>query len=278
MSSSGQPQRTWITRLRHAPFPWDARPERATSGERYPPETYACDEVLLHLSPELAGADARGPLAVVVWLHGQQATLRGRVLEGARVPDQIDGVGAPLALVAPQLALNARDSCPGKLEEPGGLARLLDEAAVLFARGGDPEPFRGAPVVLAAFSGGYRAAAACLARGGRPVSAVLLMDALYARLDDFVQWRIREPAGALVTLYGASTEANTLALEASLAAAGVPAGAALSPRVRPGDVRLIRVYTEHMAIPSAGPPASPLTAVLRDLLEVTDVAVGAARV
>lgn len=265
MATSDEGRRTWTARLGCAPFPWARRPEQSTSGLVYPPAAYESDEVLMHLSP--AVADGARPRAVVVWLHGQQATLRDRVIGGVGVPGQIDAAGAPLALIAPQLALNARDSCPGKLEEAGGLKRLLDEAATHLARGGDPEPFRRAPLVIAAFSGGYRGAAACLSRGGRRAAAVILMDALYSRLDDFVGWRLREPAGALLALYGASTAENTLALKAALAIEGVPVGDAFTPPPRPGDVRLVRVHTEHLAIPVEGPPAAPVAAALRALLE-----------
>jgi hypothetical protein len=269
VTAQGEPVKpqTWIARLDSAPFPWQGTPEapffgvtgpsgealhRATSGALYPPERYASGEVLLHASAALI---AGGRPRWLVYLHGQGASLRRRVIAHSALPDQVEASGCPAALVAPQLALEALDSDPGRLDQPGAFAALLDEAAgQLRARLGAPlAALDEAPVAIAAFSGGYRAAAAALARGGLGdrIDAVLLLDALYARIDDFADWAAR--GGALDVVYTDSSAAGTARLEELLAGRG------LRPR------RLARLETPHLDVPALGPPRWPVAEWLRGL-------------
>ncbi len=249
--------RTWIASLESAPFPW-----RGAPGQR-------CSEVLLHAGAALRPGE---DFAVVLWLHGQRATLRRDVLAGPAAAAQLDASGVPAVLIAPQLAYDARDSCPGKLEEAGGMARLLDEAAERLGAlaGIDPGAARRAEVVIVAFSGGYRAAASCLVRGGRPVRSALLLDAIYARERWFAGWLLADPARSLVVIYGASSAPGTEALARALALGGAPVRRGLPARGDPGTAGggawLARVPTEHGAIPALGPPLRPLAALLPALL------------
>ncbi len=248
--------RTWIAALESAPFPWRGAPGQS------------CSEVLLHAGAALRPGE---DFAVVLWLHGQRATLRRDVLAGPAAAAQLDASGVPAVLVAPQLAYDARDSCPGKLEEAGGMARLLDEAADRLGvlAGIDPGAMRRAPVVIAAFSGGYRAAASCLVRGGRAARGALLLDALYARERWFADWLIADPARSLVVIYGASSAPGTEVLARSLERGGVAARRGLpASGFTGGGAWLVRVDTEHGRIPALGPPPRPLAALLPALLGI----------
>jgi hypothetical protein len=100
-------------------------------------------------------------------------------------------------LVIPQGPVEAEDSAGGKLDEEGGLSRLLTEirkelqTVRLQAQLGPaaiPKKARMGRLVLSAHSGGYRVLANCLEKGGYNASEVYLFDALYARADTFRDW------------------------------------------------------------------------------------------
>ena len=82
------------------------------------------------------------------------------------VPRQIAESGQNVALVAPQLALDAADSSAGNFWKPGHFATYIDEAAERLMRlYGDRRAgahFNQAPVVVVAYSGGYLSAAYAL--------------------------------------------------------------------------------------------------------------------
>ena len=155
----------------------------------------------------------------------------------AQLREQLAESKQNAVLVVPQLAVSTADSSCGKLESPGGLVRLLDEAVATAARegrstlGDTAYPVR-APlgtVCVSAHSGGYHAAACALRVGGVDVRETYLFDALYAEADAFRDWvvaRHGEPLHRrhkLVSYFtvGAATEANDRLLRAELERAGV---------------------------------------------------------
>src|SRR6185437_15831438 len=99
------------------------------------------------------------PAVMVVFFHGHGADLARDVRDRQQVPAQITESGANAVLVAPQFAFDAADSSAGKLWEPNGFKRFLDEPAVKLARRyGDPRKafvFANMPIVIVAYSGGY---------------------------------------------------------------------------------------------------------------------------
>ena len=88
--------------------------------------TYHDRRSLLHLP---AGYTAALPGLIVLFLHGQGATLERDVLARQGIARQVDESGQNVALVAPQLALDALDSSAGNFWRPGHFARYIDEAA-----------------------------------------------------------------------------------------------------------------------------------------------------
>ena len=278
----------FLARLRHAPFPYDGpcgddgrpffdavdpvtggRQHTTEDGNRYGESAhYASDRVLFHVPPAF---DPARPFCLVVYFHGHLSELRRNVVEEMAVPRQVTASGANVVLVAPQLAVNAIDSNPGKLMEAGGLARLVDEAAdVLTATLGLPDGglVRGAPIVLAAFSGGYRAVAHGLERGGlgRRVIGVLLFDAIFGEVDRFTRWLLQEWAwGFFVALHSPSSAPRTEELIARLAARGVRHRSGFPERIGPGTLSFGCVDTDHNDVPVVGPPAWPIAQALRGM-------------
>ena len=81
----------------------------------------------------------RKPGVIVVFFHGNGATLERDVRDRQLVPQQITDSGVNAVLLAPQMAVDAADSSAGKFWQPGGLKRFMDELADHLARlTGDP--------------------------------------------------------------------------------------------------------------------------------------------
>ena len=74
--------------------------------------------------------DASKPGVIVVFFHGNGATLERDVRDRQLVPQQISDSGVNAVLLAPQLAVDAADSSAGKFWQPGGFKRFVDESAI----------------------------------------------------------------------------------------------------------------------------------------------------
>ena len=208
--------------LEHAPFP--------ASSAGY------TDPTVLVFIPHHHRVARDSSVSTVVHFHGHNSTAE-RAMVAHQLREQLFESKQNAILVVPQLALNAADSAAGKLEVPGGFARMLecalrtlDVAAVRAAAGHAALPPNASVgrVCVSAHSGGYHAAACALRVGGLAVQEAYLFDALYAEVDVFRDWVIAghgKPMSArhkLVSYFTAGrTEGNTNALFAELERSGV---------------------------------------------------------
>lgn len=284
-----------VTRLQsfsHAPFPYSGPAEDGRTpfydvvdalkrrGHRTPSGdvllegiTYSDDRVLMHVP---AGFDPRRPALMVVFFHGHGSTIERTATVETDLPRQIADSGANAVLVAPQFAYDAADSSPGKFLRPGAFARFIDEAATRLARlmtpaGADLRRLSGvfnlAPVMLVAFSGGYKPAAFVLARGGAAhrIHSVVLLDALYDEEDTFATWF----AGArsrvfLASLYTESTATNQTKLRDMLAKRRITSTSSLPTSLSRGTAVFVASGSidRHARFVLEGPPRDPVKAVL----------------
>jgi hypothetical protein len=213
---------TLILALDHAPFPCGG-------------SAYRDDSVLVFVPGHYRYREEEG-VAALVHFHGHNTTAE-RATAAHELREQLADSRQNAVLVVPQLAVMAADSSCGKLDAPGGLARLLDEVVATAAREGRetlgescfPPNAQVGTVCVSAHSGGYHAAAACLRGGGVDVRETYLFDALYAELDTFRDWVISrrgEPLHSrhkLVDYFveGTTTDGNSRLLRAELDRAGV---------------------------------------------------------
>ena len=181
----------------------------------------------------------------MLFLHGQGATLERDVINRQAVPRQIAELGQNVALVAPQLALDAADSSAGNFWRPGHFATYIDEAAERLMRlYGDRRAgahFNQAPVVVVAYSGGYLSAAYALQRGGADhrIKGVILMDALYGDEDKFAGWvAARRRQAFLLSAYTDSTKDENATLEGLLDKRRIPYIKGLPHGAQSRNVRL----------------------------------------
>jgi hypothetical protein len=213
---------TLILELEHAPFP--------------APGSWYRDPTVLVFVPRHHRPGPGGAIHFVVHFHGHNSTAERATL-AHQLREQLHDSKQNAILVVPELAVLAPDSSAGKLEVPGGFARLLDDvlgalelrdarsALGASAPGAEARPGR---VCISAHSGGYHAAACAIRAGGVAVHEVYLFDALYAETDVFRDWVIAgrgKPMASrhkLVSYYTAgTTEANTVRVFAELEQAGV---------------------------------------------------------
>ena len=206
-------------------------------------ETYNDSRVLVHV-PETF--DARKPGVIVVFFHGNGATLERDVRDRQLVPQQISDSGVNAVLLAPQLAVNAADSSAGKFWQPGGFKRFLDESASHLARlTGDPksaQAFANMPVVIVGYSGGFLPTAWSLEVGGATnrVRGVFLLDAVYGELDKFANWIEKNRSGFFVSSYTRYTKPRDRELIEMLREKGITVIENMDGPLRPGSVVFVQ--------------------------------------
>ena len=139
-----QDELTTLVSMKSSAFPYFGnnpalRGRRSSTSPRQPPrpprhngrvywqdETYNDNRVLVHI-PE--NFDVHKPGVIVVFFHGNGATLERDVRDRQLVPQQISDSGVNAVLLAPQFAVDAADSSAGKFWQPGGFKRFMDELA-----------------------------------------------------------------------------------------------------------------------------------------------------
>lgn len=220
------------------------RGHRALGGRVYwQDETYNDNRVLIHVPKTF---DIRKPGVIVVFFHGNGATLERDVRDRQLVPQQITDSGVNAVLLAPQLAVDAADSSAGKFWQPGGLKRFLAESAEhLASLTGDPgaaRTFANMPVVIIGYSGGFLPTAYSIDVGGlgNRVRGVFLLDAVYGELDKFASWIANNRSGFFVSSYTHYTKRHDDELIRMLRDKGIAVSADMDEPLRPGSVVFVQ--------------------------------------
>jgi hypothetical protein len=213
---------------------------RSYSGRVYwQDQTYNDNRVLVHI-PE--NFDVQKPGVIVVFFHGNGATLERDVRDRQLVPQQISDSGVNAVLLAPQMAVDAADSSAGKFWQPGGFKRFMDESVANLAHlYGDPasaKAFAKMPIVIVGYSGGFLPTAWSLEVGGISdrVRGVILLDAIYGELDKFAKWIENHRNGFFVSSYTQGTASRNRELMHMLREKGIASSEDMSRPLRPGSV------------------------------------------
>ena len=233
-------------------------------GVHWEDQTYSDRSVLLAAPGSFNPAK---PGFIIVFFHGNNATLTRDVIARQQIVRQLADSGLNAVMVAPQLAVDAPDSSAGRFWTPGGFAAFLSEAqtklGALFpdARGA----FRRMPVIIVAYSGGYLPAAYSLSVGGEGgrVRGVVLLDALYGERDKFVNWVEGTGRSAFfLSAYSTSSREGNEAARAALDAAGVRTESGLPARLSPGVVAFVDAgsvdHNDFMTSAWGGAPLSDI--------------------
>jgi len=206
-------------------------------------QTYNDNRVLVHI-PE--SFDAQKPGVIVVFFHGNGATLERDVRDRQLVPQQITESGVNAVLLAPQMAVDAADSSAGKFWQPGGFKRFMDESVGNLAKlYGDPasaKAFEKMPIVIVGYSGGFLPTAWSLEVGGISdrVRGVILLDAVYGELDKFASWIETHRNGFFVSSYTQYTAPRDRELMSMLRGKGINVREDMDGPLRPGSVVFVK--------------------------------------
>lgn len=228
--------------------------------------TYSDRHVLLAASQNF---DSSSPGDLVIFFHGNEATLSRDVLDRQQAPRQLADSGLNGVMIAPQMAVDAMDSSAGRFWKPGALSEFLSEAEdklVALYPGTSRSTFSRMPVILVAYSGGYLPAAFALAQGGAAerVRGVVLLDALYGEEDKFVEWIQRAHNRAFfVSAYSKSSHDENQAMRQRLAQAGINVTDAMPQSLGPGVVAFIDAGdVDHNGFVNSAWTSNPLRDVL----------------
>ncbi|QPC91308.1 hypothetical protein [Mesorhizobium sp. INR15] len=209
-------------------------------------ETYSDRSTLLAVPK---GFDPAKPAVIVVFFHGNGATLARDVVGRQRVFAQVEASGLNAVLVAPQFASNAQDSSAGNFWTLGVFARFMAEAAQGLGKltGATPAKFDAMPIVLVAYSGGYNPTASVLRNGdaGDRLLGVILLDAVFDDSDIFANWIARHKSSFFVSAYGQASASGNAEIRQLLAGHGIDASSDPPRRLEAGTVSLIASDAGH---------------------------------
>lgn len=186
-----------VTPFKTAPFPHPVRAE----GHYYKTNFFSAKE---HYSDSTVAIfipkDFRPTRQIdfVVHFHGWGNNVT-RAFEHYHLIEQFVASGKNAILIVPQGPYNASDTFDGKLEDPNGFARFMNEAlSVIESKGNIPKPQIG-KIILSGHSGGYGVMAAIVDVGGLNdhIQEVWLFDALYGRTEKFTKWFSAPKANSL---------------------------------------------------------------------------------
>ncbi|WP_291609105.1 alpha/beta hydrolase [Bradyrhizobium sp.] len=222
----------------------ERRGHRSYSGKVYwQDETYNDSRVLVHVPEHF---DAQKPGVIVVFFHGNGATLERDVRDRQMVPQQISDSGVNAVLLAPQMAVDAADSSAGKFWQPNGFKRFMDESVAHLTRlYGDPKSaktFANMPIVIVGYSGGFLPTAWSLEVGGitKRIAGVILLDAVYGELDKFANWIENNRNGFFISSYTRYTKRRDMELMAMLREKGISYREEMDGPLRPGSVVFVQ--------------------------------------
>jgi len=207
-----------VTQFVSAPFPHPSRVEgRQYKDEFYPADKHYSDSTVALFVPK--NFRENGRVDFIVHFHGWRNTVAG-TLQQFQLIEQLIASGKNAALIVPEGPYNAPDSAGGKLEDPAGFKRFMEEVATtLKQRGVFKKDFALGEIILSGHSGGYLVMSAIVDRGGltQQIREVWLFDALYAQGDKFLKWS-QQPGGRLLNIYtdGGGTKVRTEEMMATL--------------------------------------------------------------
>jgi hypothetical protein len=264
----------------------ERRGHRGLGGRVYwQDETFSDNRVLIHVPKTF---DVHKPGVIVVFFHGNGATLERDVRDRQLVPQQITDSGVNAVLLAPQLAVDAADSSAGKFWQPGGLKRFLAEAAEhLAVMSGDPGAagtFANMPVVIIGYSGGFLPTAYSLEVGGlgSRVRGVFLLDAVYGELDKFASWIANNRSTFFVSSYTRYTKRHDDELMRMLRDKGIAVSEDMDQPLKPGSVVFVATpegvtHRDYVTSAWTENPVKEVLVKMAETLALTRVAASAPR-
>lgn len=209
--------------FKSAPYPHASREDgfKTKEGKTFPRDPHYVDSTVAIFIPK--NFAAKDSVDYVVHFHGWGNHV-SKVLEQYKLPQQLAAAKVNAILIVPQGPKDASDSGDGKLElDKDGFKNLVDEVTAFLNEQQKIQSKTIGHIALTAHSGGYKVTAAILDHGGLTdhITDVLLLDASYGSLDQFVAWCKASSDHRLVSLFTKHLEDENQQLIAMLASGGV---------------------------------------------------------
>jgi hypothetical protein len=238
-----------ITQFESAPFPHPLRAEgHKYKDQLFPAKEHYQDNTVGIFIPR--GSSGGAGADFVVHFHGWKNHVEG-VLKRYQLIEQLSESKRNAILVVPQGPRDAPDSFGGKLEDPEGFKRFMNDVlGVMRQQPGFNKDCEIGQIILSGHSGGYQVISSILARGGLTgkVKEVWLFDALYAQTDKFLAWMDKEN-GRLLDIYTehGGTKDKTEELITLLKKRGTPVFAGKELETKPSELEtnhFVFLYSE----------------------------------
>lgn len=176
--------------MKQAPFPHESRKNGFTVNSTvYSFEEHYNNSTVAIIIPK--GYVPRNDANVIIYIHGNMACL-DRVLSVHQLGEQLDASKKQAILIIPQGPYKAPDSMDGKLDDPDGAKKLIEEALSLLQSESsvslNKKPLKLKKVIIMGHSGAYYTLGSIVNKGGVNVSEAYLLDATYGQLSCFATW------------------------------------------------------------------------------------------
>jgi hypothetical protein len=187
--------------MKSAPYPHPSRDKGYVSKKStIPREPHYTDSTVGLFLPH--GYRPAAKVNVLIYLHGWSSSVRKAIVQ-YKLREQIVASGQNIVLVFPEGPRDVADSGCGKLEDKGGLKRLVEESLATLLSAGKIKQETIGHVLIAGHSGAYRGLACCADHGGldAELSDVCLLDSSYGNLEMFVNWVKNHPKGRFFSIF-----------------------------------------------------------------------------
>jgi len=203
-----------------APFPHPKRKRgfKAADGTSYPYHPHYDDDSIVVVVPQSFRETENGA-NLIVHLHGGPGDNMSS-LEKDRMPQSLAGQNINALLVLPQGPYRANDSFGGKLTDPGGLGRLVEDVLATMKQEKIIQTSRLNQLILSAEGSGDQSVATALRRGGLDgkITDLFLLGPPTIPPQLFRDW-VKKGAGKVHTAYapeaGVGQTAGTPAIPAA---------------------------------------------------------------
>ena len=238
---------TIITQFLSAPFPHASRADgHKYNNEFFPADKHYSDSTVAMFVPR--GFADKGSVDFVIHFHGWRNTV-ATTLEQFNLREQFTASRRNAILIVPEGPRNAPDSSGGKLQDPDGFKRFIDETmAVLKQRGVIKTTSTAGKIILSGHSGGYKVISSIVELGGltNSIKEAWLFDGLYGRGETFLAWS-KKAGGRLLNIYtdNGGTKARTEEMMAELKQRGTNFLATTDMAVSPQELATNRFVFLH---------------------------------
>lgn len=237
---------TAIVPMEAAPFPHESREEGYTNsqGNTWPKDPHYIDNSVAIFVPK--GYEPGDTVDLLFYFHGHGSSIEDG-LARFNLREMVAESGKNVILVFPEGPRDAGDSSGGRLEEPGAFRAICGETLEFLRNQGKTTNEELGRVILSGHSGAYRVISFALEHGGieEHIVETYLLDASYARLEQYTNWVVRNPRARLRSVFTDHLAPENVAMMTSLERACVDYKLMNDQSATPVDYQRERVLFLH---------------------------------